>query len=254
MKLGAVAFVAVAFLSGCDIMFTNVFEKLAPLKVPSASELSTLSTDEIQRLAEDPDFFDQLADDPAKQAAVLDNLDDKFSDGTADTPEEQKAAALYAEIQLKTSGADDVIARLIGVLTGGDGFDQLDTDPSVLLADLFEESLPTPEEIQAMVTALHNSWAAYNAIGAGLGTSSLDESLNAGDIAMSAALAAALEGIERNNVQLSSEELSNYIYDSIQGNDLAGYGSVTFNDSYLMGDAIDNLLSAAGLDPSDMGL
>jgi len=238
-------------LGGCDAFFTNVFEGLYTLEVPSAAELGTLPVSDLERLAEDDQFFEELAGDPAKEDAVLENLDNYFGpegDGTVDTPEEQRAAALYAEVLLRTSGADRVVAGLAGYLASADGFDQLETNPGPELAELFGESLRTLAEIEAMVAALDAAWDAYAAIGAGLATSPLDESLNAGDIAFGAALAAALKGVTVTSGQTDAE----YIYASIQGT--AGGMSADFSTTVLSDTEMDYLFLAAGFDPADLGL
>jgi len=246
--LPALFLVSLLLLGGCDVFFTNVFEGLYDLKVPSSSELQTLPLADLERLAEDPDFFDALAADPAKEQAVLDNLAPQFSDGTADTPEEQRAAALYAEVLLRTSGADEIAAGLAS-FAAGDGFDELENgDIGAALADLFGDSLPTLAEVEDMVEALDRAWDAYAAIGAGLGTAPLDESLNAGDLAFNAALAAALQGVTVTSGQSTAE----YILAAIHG-DTTGF-TAAFSDAALTGAAMDNLLSAAGFDPSDLGL
>lgn len=241
--LPALLLLPLMLLGGCDAFFTNVFEGMYTLKVPGASELQTLPLSDLERLAEDPAFFDALAGDYEKEQAVLDNLEARFNDGTANDPEEQRAAALYAEVLLRTSGADRVVAGLAGYLASADGFDQLETNPGPELAELFGASLPTLAEIEAMVTALNLAWDAYAAIGAGLTTAPLDDSLNAGDIAFGAALAAALQGVTLTG------SLAGYIFDAINMNPLDEYDPVSFSDAALTGTAMDNLFLAAGFDP-----
>ena len=201
-KTAAVLLCLPLLLGGCDAFFTNVFEGLAPLKVPSASELGSLPMPELERLAEDPDFFAALAADPEKLDAVKTSLFAKF-DVIADTPEEQRAAALYAEVLLKTSGvfgvlADDAFSALSGVL------DQFETAAgseypglaASLALDLFDGRTPTLAVIQGMLDALSEAWSAYRAIGDGLAVgAALDSSLNAGDMLVFAALGALLDGV-----------------------------------------------------------
>ncbi len=245
-KLPVLILAPLLLLGGYDAFFTNVFAGLAPLEVPSSAELQTLPLSDLERLAEDPQFFEELAGDSAKEDAVLENLDDYFGpegDGMVDTPEEQRATALYAEVLLRTSGADRIVSGLAGYLASADGFDQFESDPGSALADLFGESLPTLEEIEAMVAALNSAWNAYAAIGAGLDTAPLDDSLNAGDIAFGAALAAALQGVTLTG------SLAGYIFDAIYMNPLDEYDPVSFSDVALTGTAMDNLLAAAGFDP-----
>ncbi len=251
-KLPALILAPLLLLGGCDAFFTNVFAGLAPLEVPSAAELGTLPVSDLERLAEDDQFFEELAGDPAKEAAVLDNLDDRFDptgSDPADTPEEQKAAALYAEVLLRTSGADTIVAGLAN-FAAEDGFDELESgDIGAALAGLFGESLPTLAEIEAMVAALDLAWDAYAAIGEGIpGGVGLDSSLNAGDLAFNAALAAALQG-----VSVTSGTVAEMIYDASRGFDVTGYGAA-FDGTLLEGTAMDNLLAAAGFDPADLGL
>ncbi len=231
-------------LGGCDAFFSNVFEGLYKLEVPSAAELGTLPVSDLERLAEDDQFFEELAGDPAKEQAVLDNLEPRFNDGTANDPEEQRAAALYAEVLNRTSGADRVVAGLAGYLASADGFDQLELDPGAALAELFGETLPTLAEIEAMVAALDTAWDAYAAIGAGIPAGvGLDPSLNAGDLAFGAALAAALKDV----TITSGQTIAEYVYASIQGT--AGGMTADFDSTVLEGSAMDNLFLAAGFDP-----
>lgn len=251
-KLPALILAPLLLLGGCDAFFTNVFEGLYTLEVPSAAELGTLPVSDLERLAEDDQFFEELAGDPAKEAAVLDNLDDRFDptgSDPADTPEEQKAAALYAEVLIRTSGADTIVAGLAN-FAAEDGFDELESgDIGAALADLFGESLPTLAEIEAMVAALDSAWDAYAAIGEGIpGGVGLDSSLNAGDLAFNAALAAALQGVTVTSGQSTAE----YIFAAVQG-DTTGF-TATFSDAVLIGTEMDNLLAAAGIDPADLGL
>lgn len=242
-KLPALILAPFLLLGGCDAFFSNVFEGLYTLDVPSSAELLTLPLSDMERLAEDPQFFDALSADSEKLDVVKMNLSGQY-DATADTPEEQRAAALYAEVVLRTSGADRIVAGLAGYLASADGFDQFELDPGAALADLFGESFPTLEEIEAMVAALNSAWNAYAAIGAGLDTAPLDDSLNAGDLAFNAALAAALQG-----VSVTTGTVAEMIYDASRGLDISGYGVEPFNNTILTGTAMGNLLSAAGFDP-----
>lgn len=254
-----------AGLSGCDAMFTNVFEKLAPLKTLSTSDLESMSVDEIEKYAEDDDFYNQLAEDPAKLDAVLTNLEGQF-DETADTAEEQKAAALYAEILLKTSGAFDVVNNLVEATLSGaledlvnaadtGTPDELAAAMEDLITELFGGQAPTQAEVLNMVDALADSWTAYQAIGAGLaGGAELDGSLNAGDMAFCAVVGAFMSGVEITDGSSNPVDLSVYISEVLDGDDVSGYEVAFTEPGTEENDPLYEIFNAAGIDLASLGL
>ncbi len=259
-KLPVLILAPLLLLGGCDAFFTNVFEGMYTLEVPSQAELLTLPLSDLERLAEDPQFFDALAGDPAKEQAVLDNLAPQFVDGTADTPEEQKAAALYAEVLLRTSGTFDILGG--GSFSAlADTLDQFELAAeaeypnliSSLVMDLFDGRTPDLAEIDTMLTSLGDAWSAYQAIGAGLaGGASLDPSLNAGDMLVFAAVGAVVQGAVVTDPP--GQDLADLIDTALQGGDVSGY-TITFTAPGVAdGDPLYELMMAAGFDPADLGL
>lgn len=248
-------------LGGCDAFFTNVFEGLYTLEVPSAAELGTLPVSDLERLAEDDQFFEELAGDPAKEDAVLENLDNYFGpegDGTVDTPEEQRAAALHAEVLLRTSGAFDILS--------GNSFSALQNTldqfelaaeseyPNLiasLVLDLFDGRTPDVAEIGVMLTALTDAWAAYQAIGAGLDAgASLDPDLNAGEILQFAAVGAVVQGAAVTAPM--GADLADLIDTALRGGDVSGF-TITFTAPGIAdGDPLHELMVAAGFDPEQI--
>ena len=244
-------------LGGCDAFFTNVFEGMYKLEVPSSAELLTLPLSDLERLAEDDQFFEELAEDSDKLDAVTLNLDGQF-DASADTPEEQRAAALYAEVLLRTSGAFDILS--------GNSFSALQNTldqfelaaeseyPNLiasLVLDLFEGRTPDVAEIGVMLTALTDAWVAYQAIGAGLDAgASLDPDLNAGEILQFAAVGAVVQGAEVTAPM--GADLADLIDTALRGGDVSGF-TITFTAPGIAdGDPLHELMVAAGFDPEQI--
>ena len=253
--LPALILAPILLLGGCDAFFTNVFEGLYDLKVPSSAELQTLPLADLERLAEDPQFFDALAGDPSKEQAVLDNLAPRFSDGTAETPEEQRAAALYAEVMLRTSGAFDILSgnSFSALQNTLDQFELADESEypdlvASLVLDLFDGKTPDVTEIREMLTSLSEAWTAYEAIGTGLAAGApLDSSLNAGDMLVFAAGGAVVRGATVTVPE--HNDLADLIHAALQGGGVSGF-TLTFTAPGIEdGDPLFELMTAAGFDP-----
>lgn len=254
-KLPALILAPLILLGGCDAFFTNVFEGLYTLEVPSAAELGTLPVSDLERLAEDDQFFEELAGNDEKEQAVLDNLEARFNDGTANDPEEQRAAALYAEVLIRTSGAfdvlgDDSISAMENIL---DQFElaaesEYPDLAASLVLDLFDGRTPDVAEIGVMLTALTDAWGAYQAIGAGLAAgASLDPDLNAGEILQFAAVGAVVQGAAV--TAPTGADLADLIDTALRGGDVSGF-TITFTAPGIAdGDPLHELMVAAGVDP-----
>ena len=149
-----------------------------------ASGLGNLTTD----LAS-PTVVAQLIADPTTTASIETYLKDTYlSAGALTTPEQQQAAILYSDLNLKTTSADVLVNNIVSVVAAG-----IPTDATV--ESLMKDIVPTdvagdPVKFSAMMNALLDASTAYLALGDSIpaGTSA-PAGTNLGDVAQKAAIA-----------------------------------------------------------------
>jgi len=245
------ALLSASLLASCDAFFeTNPFKDagLGQLKVPSASSLSSASLSELESYAESSAFFEELKDNADKQDAVVANLEDQYAT-SSDPATVQGAAALCAEVLLKTSGAFDLVN---GVFAAADEIAGIDFDAmsstdittfveAALPAEILEDEASFKEAILALLRADE----AYDALGTSIGAdglSGVDPTLSV----QGAIVAALVDGVPG----ASDTAKADALWAALQGTALPSYTAPDFGSSTPLGAIVD----AAGIDLGEYGV
>jgi len=184
--------VLTAALLGCTQLFEfNLFAALDKASVPKVSDLEKMDTgdalDLLEGEADSDAFFDALKDDPDGKDGLEGYLDGIMDKG--ETTEKQRAALLYSDIELKTTGADELVNNLIKVLdaSGSGGMDTFDS-----FGDFWEAVAPDGADPGTVFDGLNNAYDGFNILGGSLtdtnGDGTLDgpEGANMGEAAQNA--------------------------------------------------------------------
>ncbi len=189
-------------MAGCAAMFDfNLFKDLGLDKATAPTPADYAGAGGLDQLAADlasPAIIDALKDDPAA-AADLEAFLQGLITGGVDTPEEQQAAILIADLGLKTTSGEEFVNNIVSVLMAP-------IDTSVKVVDLLRSIVPAEvagnrTAFTAMLSSFLAADSQYSALGAGLdptpvadGDGLVDAGLglppgaNAGDIAQKAAV------------------------------------------------------------------
>jgi hypothetical protein len=193
------------FLAGCSALFDfNLYRDLGLDKTAAPRASDYAGAGGLDQLAADLSssaVIDALkADDAAKAdlEAFLQGLIDGGATIGIDSPEEQQAAILLADLELKTTNGEEFVNNIVTVLMAP-------YDPGVKIEDLLRSIIPAEvannkPKFTAMIEGLLSANAAYFALGQSIdnfptpdGIVDADKSLppgvNAGDIAQKAAIA-----------------------------------------------------------------
>ncbi len=243
-KLAVLAVGSFLILASCDAFFsTNLFKEagLGQVKLPSASELATMSTDELLSEADSPEFYVQLEADSGKLTAVIGNLSGQM--GSSDPATAQEAAFLYAQIQLKTTDAFEAVNGIFDAfatvdLAAVDGSNIDDLLRAALPAGVLEDRT----RFDAAIAALLVADSAYGSLGTSIGSDGLQGDIPVGDLGTAAqgALVAAVIA----NLQYSGD-LEDNLWLAVQNqpSSITGVDTVTINSDT----SLSNLLGAVGI-------
>jgi hypothetical protein len=269
---------AVIFLvTGCSGFFDfNLFQGMQPVVAPTASDYQ--GSEGLDRLSEDIEsdtivstFTDQTVEE------IETYLEGYWNDGDGVANEDdQQAAALYAELELVTTGGDEFAANVVNAASeimnaieeatseGGE------VEPEELL-DILGGIVPEniqedPDAFNEMIAGFVAANNAYNALGEALGDPEveLSDELNAGEIAQNAivsfTVAALVDSLEATG--LSQEEASTQIYYMLYDPDNVeltvteedfGALSNSFQETSENYNNLSNLCEEAGMDLESLG-
>ena len=125
-------------LAGCAAMFDfNLFKDLGldPVAAPTPADYAGAGgLDSLAADLSSPAVIDALKADPAATAALESFLQGLISGGV-DSPEEQQAAILLADLDLKTTNGEEFVNNIVVVL-------MTPYDPGVKIADLLASIMP----------------------------------------------------------------------------------------------------------------
>jgi hypothetical protein len=193
-----IAFAMALSLASCtfldQLLSVNLFEETMEL---SAADVNSSSVGELLVLSESESFFEALEADPAAEAAVLAMTLDVVTT-SSDPLEIQEAGILGANVLIYTSPAGDLLANATGL---ADADPAGITDMEELLDLIMPDSVYTGSgEISEgpfveMVNAFVEAYDYYFAIGTSLATTELVPEGSAGDLAVGAFIAAAINEI-----------------------------------------------------------
>lgn len=177
------------FAVGCTEMLTfNLFETLEAPMLPTKAEIAEMEPGELvdllNDLVVDESFYEEI--EPEALVAIVESLVIVYEDPESTAEEIQDAAILAADIELATSGGDEVIETVVEVVldlieggdsggeaTGGEVPGEPAEEPDIFdfvaatLAAAFEE-VDEDTEFDATVDALVAAAAAYEALGLSL--------------------------------------------------------------------------------------
>jgi hypothetical protein len=190
----------VLLLAGCSAMFDfNLFKDLGldPVAAPTPADYAGAGG--LDKLADDlssPAVVDALKADPAA-AAALETFLEGLITGGVDTPEEQQAAILLADLELKSTEGEEFVNNIVNVVV--QGVSGTSSIQDLLNSTIPPEALASAATYAAMVNGLLDANEAYLALGAGIldinGTPGIQQGegvppgTNMGDIAQKAIVA-----------------------------------------------------------------
>jgi len=173
--------------------------------------------------------------------------------GTASTADEKRATILHADLNLKTTGGEELINNSVSALIGGD-FGTTDwsnaADIKSFLLGFLPQVMPSgvnsQSEFNDMIQGFIAASAAYDDFGNSSLTDIPDE-INMGDVAQKAIVSYVIA-----EVLAETDYTSTDLYDLSQGID-PGDPTImgTVEDPFKVGNPVDNILNAAGIDVSN---
>ncbi|MBE3065656.1 MAG: hypothetical protein IMZ69_11645 [Spirochaetes bacterium] len=198
-KLIVLIFFPLLLLAGCSALFDfNLFKDLGLDTTTAPSPSDYQGAGGLDKLAEDlssPAVIDALKNDPAAKAELVTFLEGLIT-GPVDQPEEQQAAILLADLELKTTNGEELVNNLVTAM-------MTPIDTSVKVVDLLRSIIPADvagdrTAFTAMIVGLLSANDMYFALGQSIDGDgdglvdpgkSLPPGVNAGDIAQKAAVA-----------------------------------------------------------------
>ncbi len=249
--------ILVSLLTSCAELFEfNLFKALDPIKMPDAAMLSEMEDKEgvsgvldyLEAELGSPSFIEKLEEEPGAYSAIEDYLFDHK--GNSSTADEKRATILYADLNLKTTGGEELVNNSVSALIGGDfSTGSLDTAaevrafllgflPEVMPASALSSQAAFDEMLQGFVAAN----AAYDDFGTALPGTIPDE-INMGDLVQKAIVSYVIA--EAIGVYSNAQ-----LYKIAQGVDPGVDPTGSIPDPFAAG-PIDNILTAAGIDISN---
>jgi hypothetical protein len=240
----------------CDVFFSTNLFKMAGLGQVKASDLANENSAELVGQAYTADgmpassFFAALTSDPAAKAKVLATLQATYSNGAASAAQQQDAAALAAQVELITTGADQLVNNVIGPLTDN----QLSSSSTPAQAVATVQALipanlsSNKASFEAAVNALMAANAPYTALGGSIGASGVAGDINVGTAAQSAVVAAVVGGISATSGSPpETVSTADLLWALSQGASTSGY-TITFTaPDTQSGTPLGSLVGAVGL-------
>ncbi len=261
MKRFAILLLVIAFVlpfTACsmldDLMSKNALAGISKPNLTS-DKVAEMSSTELYQDSQSPSFYTALAEDPALAAATLANVDAVLASGTATDAQIQEAALVGASVMLETTQAAPLIDNIVALLPSLAGGDSTTTNPMDSATALIEAIMPTnpdgTELSEAEFTDMINALVTANDYFVQLGDSLdpaagyTDPTMNAGEIAQNALVAAIVSSIE----PPAGTDLGTYLYDLM--NPVAGAPAPVAPEVVIpdaaAGSALGNLLAAAGM-------
>jgi hypothetical protein len=189
VKLSALLIIAGVLCAGCSLFYSNVFAGLDTPPAPKASDYE--GPNGLTRLGADldsPAVVALLTADPTTVQEIQDFLGGHYNLGAPATVADQTAAALSADLRLKTTGGDVLVNNVVTtIMSSPSSWDIAPIIKSVIPASVLADS--TGGDFSKMVDALVLADATYQALGTSIGTYGAPAGMNLGDVAQKAAVA-----------------------------------------------------------------
>jgi hypothetical protein len=191
---GACILASFLLLAGCDAFFgVNILKGLdkVPAPDPGQYDYATAGDAGLKKLASDlgsKAIVSALIADPTTTATIETNLQTTYNDPTVPVADRQLAAALYCDVNLKTTSGQTFVNNVVDVVLSGTGSGQ--TIQQILQGIVPADVASDPVAFSAMVGGLVNAAAAYQLLGASLAApAAAPPGVNMGDVAQKAAVA-----------------------------------------------------------------
>jgi len=198
------ALLLTVLLGGCEAMFEfNLFSGMEQVDLPDAESLNGMSEAEalayLQQQMLSTVFVDALAADPQALQDVLDYLETHGGTPPPLTENEKLATILYADLQLKVCGGEDLVNNVAAIIVGGE-IESIDSpaEAETFLADNLQNIIPpeamaSQEAFNTMLDGFDEAWDAYAAFAGSIDgdpdTDEVPEDVNMGDVTQKALFA-----------------------------------------------------------------
>ena len=208
------------FIVGCsDIFEYNLFSSVDKPSIPTVSELKSMGSaeavDKLSGEASSDKFYDELAGNESEKTEIQEYLKDVMDNPETETPVKQKASLLYANIEIKTTGADGVVNNLVNVISAGNvsGFDDV---WNAIVPDTMGE-----DDVVNVLGGLLNAYQGYSNFGSTLvGSTTAPDDVNMGDVAQTAIVSYYVYQYAVNNgIDPTSDNAPDALYDKLQNVD-----------------------------------
>ena len=212
VKVFLTAAVLTMSLLGCTQMFEfNLFAGMDKASVPDVKKLNAMGTDKaleyLEGEADSDAFFNALKDDPTGKSDLEGFLQDTWTDPDASAVQSQRASLLYSDIELKTTGADELVNNLVKVLdTSGTG----GMDSYTSFDDFWNAVAPDSGDPGTIFDGLNNAYTGFDVLGGllpdtgGLGP----EGANMGEAAQNAVVSFVIHEVMSANGFTTGSELA----------------------------------------------
>jgi hypothetical protein len=269
VKSVALILVPLLFLAGCTAIFDfNLYRDLGLDKTAAPTPSDYQGAGGLDKLAEDlssPAVIDALKNDPAAKDALVTFLEGLIT-LPVDQPEEQQAAILLADLELKTTSGEDFVNNIVTAMMAP-------IDTSVKVVDLLKSIIPADvagdkTKFTAMIAGLLAANDMYYALGQSIDSDlggdgvvdpgkSLPPGANAGDIAQKAgvaflasAIVAAVDFVATGGQAEAIAQMFNLLYDPLNLDTLVD-PAMTMPDPFSTAgpelNAVKALYNAAGM-------
>ncbi|HVP20128.1 MAG TPA: hypothetical protein VMU36_14165 [Spirochaetia bacterium] len=186
-KVKACALAPLLLLAGCSAFFQfNLFKGLDKPPAPKASDYEGQGG--LAKLANDlssPAVVAQLKADPTTTQEIETYLATTYLSAPLTTPDQQQAAALYGDLNLKTTSGDQFVNNLVDIVMSGASGGK--TIQQILQGIVPASVASDPTAFSNMVGGFLAAEAAYQLLGASVPPS--PAGVNMGDVAQKAAVA-----------------------------------------------------------------
>jgi hypothetical protein len=208
----SVLLIATAMLcTGCSLFYGNLFAGLDKPPAPKAADYE--GTNGLDKLATDlgsPAVVALLSADPTTVAQIQAFLGGKYDLTSPATAADQTAAALSADLGLKTTQGDDLVNNVVtSIMNNPSSGNIADLIKSVIPPDVIADKTDDTAFV-AMVEALLDAKVLYDNLGASIHTLGAPPGMNLGDVAQKAAVAFLMDAV------VSTLEGAPYSYSKVQ--------------------------------------
>jgi len=248
-------------LGGCAEFFTfNLLQSLDPVPLPTPAELTAMpegeALDYLEEELASPAFVEKLVEDSAVYGTVEGILFGVMSDPAADAESRKRATVLYADLQLDASGAVEVVNNVTQLLGQDLESQSFATSEEVLdfLEDLIPQIIPgealgSREVFDGLLTGFREAWEGYVVFGERLGDDpAVPESVNLGDVTQKALFSCLVaEALADGSLYATEVEARDALWTILQGGQAATPTASGFEDPFVPGTPLQNILDAAGI-------